>query len=188
LILPMPELKDSVEFRFWLHHVCILDWLIKIKWDSTRKLIFQRKGPQFKPIAMLWRTVIDLCLELHPYVKEIYPSAAEWFGVIYSELELGGLSTSQGKAIDLKRFKEENGKLRSFNNPFKQPATAKLIDIAILRAGTSDIFRKEKYNPLLKARAALTQLYSSPIYSAIKEIDGEIFAGRSKLVGRYTVL
>ena len=189
LLLPLPNFNpnpddsfECYEFRVWVNRICILDWLIKCKWDSTRKPVYSRKNRLYEPLGKFWKTVVNLCMECHS--KDIgYPDAAHWFAAIFCENQIAGQSTNSGKDIDIQRFKQENSALKlqnltgwdDFNNPFDGEATQKLIDIAIRKAERQDVWRKENYNPFLEARSGLVNLYRSPENVAIREIDGELF-------------
>jgi hypothetical protein len=195
ILLPLPNFdpdpndsQECYEFRAWIDRICILDWTIKCKWDSTRKPIFPRKNRLYKPLGEFWRTVIDLCMECHSKDLE-YPDSASWFSAIFCEYQLVGRSTNSGKDDDITGFQAENAALRKFepgefNNPFDAKATRRLIAIATRKAHSQDVFLKERYRPFLKARSALVKLYKLPEFCAIREINGEMFgtvASRHKM-------
>ena len=60
-----------------------------------------------------------------------------------------------------KQWMSQNKALSSYCNPWtpSTPATYKLIDISIRTAEQSDLFRKQRYKPLVAARSALTERY-----------------------------
>ena len=184
ILLPLPNFNpnpndsfECYENRAWVDRLCILDWLIKCKWDSTRKPRFSRKNRLFQPQGEFWKTVVNLCMECHS--RDIsYPDAANWFAEIFCEGQLGGQSTNSGKDIDIRRFQGENSALTNwdeFQNPFSGEATRKLINVAMEKAEYQDIFCKERYKPFLKARSDLVILYRSSEFVAVREFNGELF-------------
>jgi hypothetical protein len=188
LLLPIPDFslllpEDSQACyiaREWFFHLCVLDWLIKCKWDSKRKPIFKKKSTIWRPVGEFWRSVVDLCMQCHGR-ETGYPDAATWFSAIYQERELAGKSANLGKDLDLKLFRQESGQLQVYENPFTQPATRLLIKIATEKAESSDLFRKDYYRPFLSARSALGKTYAMPEFVSIREIAGEFFSTASSL-------
>jgi hypothetical protein len=147
--------------------------LVRRKWNPKHKLpVGLALASPMKPLAEVLRSISELCKEAH-YCQEMLPHpipyahAAVWFREVYWELVGAAIIKAiTPVAISDRRKKEgllggmldELRALREFQNPISDAdemlATQILFGAAISLSEQSERFRKNYFNPLLKAVAA----------------------------------
>lgn len=172
------------------HRFYTLDWLIKAKWDSGRKITAPHGFKiAYKPLGVFWAKVFELCLDVFATENAIHK-----FSELFLEMEIEGLisSSEHRKKEIIKKMQEQNRQLADLENPFHYPATKAFVDKAIYKSTKynkeekdTTIFKREKWNPFRKARAELLkEIRTDRIISLKLTEEGKIFwcvpTGKSK--------
>lgn len=160
-----------------------LHWAIKIFWNTKHKLpVSERWASPFKPLGEFFKHVYILCKECHPGSRLVgvdikYSDAVEWFQAFFLEwlhcevtrtLKEFDTDSNNAQANGTKRSKVRGcqafwNKLDNYENPSIHGTHLwELLDVAILMAESSDVFRKSVFKPFVKSGRDMVNMYSHP--------------------------
>jgi hypothetical protein len=129
------------DYLRWSLHLSALEWAVFIKWKPKNYKFSTPRGAreQYKTIGEVYASVMDLCEQLHSFEPTgAYLNAAQWFRLVVEEIEVGGWSTGNGLAEDLKQLQSQNAQLSRGECPFTREHTRRLIQLGLAE--------KDRYN------------------------------------------
>ncbi|WP_206815844.1 hypothetical protein [Chroococcus sp. FPU101] len=186
-LLPLPEIEQPYHYEFtgctnpfllvmlashqgciyrsdsaiFVERVCVIHWVIKLRFNSKYKLPMNREVANFyKPAGILYSDILRASERLHSFTGDEYQNAAHWFRLILCEQRLGGLNLGTKTNI-LRGIRKDNQLLSKYQNPFEEefPHTKRLFDLLLAKSELHDIIRKEVLEPIKKSRKAYATDY-----------------------------
>jgi hypothetical protein len=176
--LPAQKEIPPLEAITFCHRVHILHWLVKLKWNSKHRTPYTPKGHKetYKPLGELYKRVLNTCMECHLLdLGSEYNTPAEWFRLILFETSVEGQNLNDGKDETVKKLQRGNRELAGLSNPFNptaEPHAYRLAQAALaVIDGGNDVFLKEVWRPLVKARQAWVRELRSERWQSMRH-DG----------------
>jgi len=131
-LFSMHRVQDEVAFK----------WVMKLKWHIQDNDLRKKVNKEVKPRGLMLLALLDLCINLHPWLSDNYRNYAELFS--YCKLDMDWQIAHHcfncdeqdlgSKNADTKKEREIIANLKCGENPYDcefMPAMAKLFDVAL---------------------------------------------------------